>query len=141
MTSGTPLSIPGLLKDLRDETTTLLRQEAALAKEELSAKASQLMSQAVQMAVGGGVVAIGGLLLLFGVADLIAMLLIQAGLSEPAADWVSRVGLGVLAALTGWLLIAKAKKRFSATSLAPQQTLQSLQENKQWAQAKLHSSP
>ena len=48
-----PNSIPGLLRELRDETTTLLRQEVKLAKTELKENVSRMGSHAAHIAIGG----------------------------------------------------------------------------------------
>ena len=58
-----PNSIPSLLRDLRDETTTLLRQEVALAKTELKENVSRMGSHAAQIAVGGFVAFVTSMLL------------------------------------------------------------------------------
>ena len=59
-------SIGTLLRDLRDETTTLLRQEVALAKAELKENTSRMTSHALQIAIGGFVSYAGVIVLLIG---------------------------------------------------------------------------
>ena len=51
-----PNSIVGLLQTLRDETTTLLRQEVALAKAEVSENISKTGKHAAALAAGGTMV-------------------------------------------------------------------------------------
>jgi uncharacterized membrane protein YgdD (TMEM256/DUF423 family) len=133
-------SIATLLRDLRDETTTLLRQEVELAKTEMSEKASHLMSNAIQIAIGGFVAYAGAIVLLFGLADLVGTILIRAGMEQDMATWLSRAIVGGLIILVGWLLLNKAKKALSSESLVPERTMESLRENKQWAQNKLQHS-
>jgi hypothetical protein len=131
-------SIGTLLRDLRDETTTLLRQEVELAKTEMSEKVSHLTSNVLQLAIGGFVAYAGAILLLFGLADLVSTILIRTGVDADMAVWLGRALMGALVVLIGWVMLAKAKKAISAESLVPEKTLSSLKENKDWAQQKLH---
>jgi hypothetical protein len=142
MTPETPptSSIATLLRDLRDETTTLLRQEVELAKTEMSEKVSHMVSNVVQLAIGGFVAYAGAIILLFGLSDLVGTILIRVGVEADMAVWISRAAVGLIVALIGWLLLSKAKKALSAESLVPEKTLTSLKENKEWAQHKLHPS-
>lgn len=141
MNNAAPNSIPSLLKELRDETTTLLRQEVALAKTELSEKASHLASNSVKIAIGAFVAYAGAIIVLFGLSDLVAMLFVRAGVDADMATWLARAAVGLIVILVGWVMLTKAKKALSSESLVPEKTLQSLEENKEWAQAKLQHSP
>lgn len=133
-------SLAGLLQDLRDETTTLLRQEVALAKAELSEKTSKVTSNAVQLAIGGFVAYAGLIVLLFGFGDLVASLFVNMGMDADLAAWLAPSLVGLIVALIGYLMLAKAKKALTADKLVPEQTLESLRQNKAWAQTKLRHS-
>ena len=135
-----PNSLASLLRELRSETTTLLQQEVTLAKTELSEKLSAMGRNAAQLAVGGFVAYAGAIVLLFGLGDLIGVLLVHAGVEPSLATWIPRVAVGLIVILIGWSMLAKAKKALSSETLVPEQTVQSLRENKEWAQAKLHHS-
>lgn len=139
-TSPPASTIGTLLRDLRDETSTLLRKEVELAKTELSQKASRMVSNGVQVAVGGFVAYAGALVLLFGLADLIATFLTAAGLEAGTATWLSRMVTGAAIVLIGYLMLAKARKALSRETLVPRQTVDSLRDNKEWAQGKLHTA-
>src|SRR4051812_38897886 len=125
-----PNSIVGLLHTLRDESTTLLRQEVALAKAELSANASRVGKNAVALAGGGFVAYAGVIVWLIGLGHLLGVGLIRAGLSPDVAEWLAPSIVGLIVALTGWGMVAKAKKTIAATSLAPRKTVDSLKTNK-----------
>ena len=73
-------SIGQLLKELRDETTTLLRQEVDLAKTEMGEKAADYGKNAASIATGGAVAYAGALLLLAGVTVALALVLHRIGL-------------------------------------------------------------
>jgi hypothetical protein len=133
-------SIPGLLRELRDDTTTLFRQEVALAKTELKDNVSKLGGKVAQLAVGGFVAYAGVIVLLIGLGQLLGALLIRAGLDEGIAMWLAPSVVGLLVAIIGWVMVSKAKKGMAQADLAPTQTMESLRENKEWAQSKLHQS-
>jgi xanthine/uracil permease len=135
-----PNSIPSLLRDLRDETTTLFRQEVALAKTEMKENVSRMTSHAVHIAVGGFVAYAGVIVLLIGIGHLLGALLIRAGLDPQVAQWLAPSIVGLLVAIIGWAMLTKAKNAMANEDLKPRQTIDSLRENKQWAQSKLHQS-
>lgn len=135
-----PHSLGSLLRELRSETTTLLQQEVALAKTELGEKLSSMGRNAAQLAVGGFVAYAGAIILLFGLGDLIGVLLLKAGVDETLAAWIPRVAVGLVVALIGASMLMKAKKALAAESLVPDQTVDSLRENKEWAKTKLRHS-
>lgn len=136
--SPNPNSIPNLLRDLREDTTTLLRQEVALAKSEMKENVSRMGSHAAHLAVGGFVAYAGIIVLLIGIGHLLGALLIRAGIDEQVAQWLAPSIVGLIVAIIGWAMLAKAKHAMAHEDLAPKQTIDSLRENKQWAQSKMH---
>lgn len=133
-------SIVTLLRDLRTETSTLIQQQVELVKEEVTEKITELASNAVRIGIGAFVAYAGAIILLLGLADLVGMILLRAGVAADMATWVSRALVGIIVALIGWTSIAKAKKAISEQKIVPEKTLQTLQENKEWAQDKIQSS-
>jgi hypothetical protein len=133
-------SIPGLLRDLRDETTTLLRQEVALAKTEVKENVSRLGGHIAQIAIGGFVAYAGIIVLLIGIGHLLGALLVRAGMSEQLAQWLAPSVIGLIVALIGWAMLAKARSAIGHDDLTPRRTLDTMRDNKQWAQSKLHHS-
>jgi hypothetical protein len=138
--SSSSSTIGGLLQELRDETTTLLRQEVALAKAELTEKAKGLTGHAVQMLIGGAIAYAGLIVLLFGFADLIAVALSRAGASPDLAAWLGPALVGLVIALVGYFMLSRARKAMAADTLVPERTLDSLRQNKTWAQSKIRQS-
>lgn len=138
--STQPNSIPTLLRELRDETTTLFRQEVTLAKTELKENVSRLGSHALQIAIGGFVAYAGIIVLLIGLGHLIGAILTRAGLDPDIAQWLAPTIVGFAVALIGWLMLNRAKNAIAHDDLAPRQTIESLKSNKQWAQSKLSHS-
>lgn len=130
-------SIGQLLKELRDETTTLLRQEVDLAKTELSEKASRVGKNLGSLALGGGVAFLGALALLAAVIYGLTSLLNQF-MSVGVAIWLAPLIVGLALAAVGYSLVQKALATLKQESLTPRTTTQTLQENKEWLRAKMH---
>lgn len=129
-------SIGQLLKELRDETTTLLRQEVDLAKTEMSEKASRFGKNVGALAAGGAVLFLGALALLAAVIYGLTSLLDQF-MSVGVAIWLAPLLVGAVLAGVGYSLTKKALETLRQESLAPQKTTQSLQENKEWLKSKM----
>ncbi len=132
-----PHSIPSLLRELRDETTTLLRQEVALAKTEMRESVSHVGSHAAEIAIGAFVAYAGLIVLLIGLGQLIGVALTRAGFDPDVAQWLSPAFVGVAVAVLGWVMLTRAKSALAHDDLVPRKTLESLRTNKEWAQNKL----
>lgn len=129
-------SIGQLLKELRDETTTLLRQEVDLAKTEMSEKASRFGTNVGALAMGGAVLFLGALALLAAVIYGLTSLLDQF-MSVGVAIWLAPLLVGLVLAGIGYSLTKKALDTLRQESLTPKKTTQSLQENKEWLKSKM----
>jgi len=131
-------SLGELLKELSTETSDLLRKEVELAKTEFSEKASRVGGDVGAIAMGGAMALAGGLaLMLAAVYGLTALL--DTFLPLGVAVWLAPLIIGGVLVLLGYGRIKKAMDDLKNTSLAPRQTTQSLQENKQWLKAKIQS--
>lgn len=118
-------SLGDLFAELSRETTTLVRQEVALAKTELSHKASEVGKDVGFLAVGGAVIYAGFLAIIAA----IIVGLGQAGLSW----WVSALIVGLIVAGVGGFLVMSGLRALKEANLAPTQTLQTLKEDATWA--------
>ena len=138
ITTGGPAardrSIGSLVKELRDEFTTLLRQELALAKTEMSEKASKASRNATYIAVGGAICFAGVLFLLVGVSAAVYVGLVYAGLSHYVAGWLAPVIVGAVVAIVGYAMLQKGISTLKRMSVTPDKTVESLKEDKQWLQ-------
>ena len=140
MNSNTGSSVIGsLLADLREEGSTLLRQEVALAKAELGEKAAQAGRSALQVATAGAVAYAGLIVLLIGIGHLAHQGLIAAGLDPALAQWLGFVLVGAVVALVGWSMLASAKKTLRAQNLKPRETIGSLRDTRRWAENKIRT--
>lgn len=130
-------SIGQLLKELRDETTTLLRQEVDLAKTEMGEKASRVGTNLGSLAMGGAVAFLGALALLAAVVYGLTSLLDQF-MSVGVAIWLAPLIVGLVLAAVGYSLVKKALATLRQESLTPRRTTQTLQENKEWLKSRMH---
>ena len=123
-------SLGELFSDLARDASTLVNQEIAIAKTELSQKAAEVGKDA-------GFLAAGGLVAYTGILALVAALIIglgQAGLPW----WLSAFIVGVVIAGIGAFLIWKGLNNLKRERLVPEQTVQSLKEDAAWAKAQTH---
>jgi uncharacterized membrane protein YqjE len=120
---GSEKSLGQLFGDLVGETRTLLRQEIALAKTELSEKAAYAGRNA-------GMAAAGALIILLGALPIVAGIVISLGHKIGYAT--SAFLVGALFVVIGAVLVMKALKALKAESLKPEQTAAQVKETKQW---------
>jgi len=116
-------SLGELFSELANETTTLVRQEIQLARTEMTQKATQA-GKDVGMIGAGGALAYAGLL------ALIAALII--GLGELIPLWLSALIVGLVVVGVGYMLIQRGLTALKQIDPKPQQTIQTLQEDKEW---------
>ena len=129
-------SLGELLKELSSESGELLRKEVELAKTEFTEKATRVGGDVGAIALGGGMALAGGLaLMLAAVYGLTALL--DTFLPLGVAVWLAPLIVGAILVFMGYGRIKTALDDLKSTSLAPRQTTQSLQENKQWLKAKI----
>ena len=112
-----------LFSDLVNETTTLVRNEVALAKVELTQKATTVGRNIGSLVIGG---AIGYAALLAICAAAILLL------STVMPAWLAAVIVGVIVAAISWMLISKAITTLRNMELKPQETVESIKEDAQW---------
>ena len=129
-------SLGQILKDLSNETSTLLRQEVELAKTEMSEKASRVGTNLGSLAVGGAVTFLGALALLAAVISGLTSLLDQL-MDLNVAVWLAPLLVGIALAVIGYGLVKKALDTLKRESLTPRKTTESLQENKEWLKSKV----
>ncbi|HEX2861895.1 MAG TPA: phage holin family protein [Lacunisphaera sp.] len=139
--TGTSASTFGsLLSDLRAESATLLRQEAALAKAELTQVAGRAAKNSMAIAHGSAVAYTGLLVLLIGAGQLLAIGLVALGLGASIAAWIGTIVVGAATGLTGLVMYTKAKKGLRDGAFDLPETRASLQEDKEWLERKIETA-
>jgi uncharacterized membrane protein YqjE len=121
-------SLGEVVKDLTQDFSVLFRKEVALAKTELQESATQA-GKGAAMLTAGGFIAYAGFLALLAAAIV--------GLALVVPWWLSAVIVGVAVLLVSAILIMSGIKKLKATSLAPEETIESLKEDKEWAKEQL----
>ena len=117
-------SLIALFSDLWRETSTLVHNEAELAKAELSEKVTQLGTGVAELAVGGAIIFAGFIVLLLAAANGLAMVL-----PPDVADWLAPLIIGVAVMVIGFIALARGRHELKARSLAPTRTMESLRQD------------
>ena len=132
-----PSSVVDLLKNLRDDTTTLVRDEISLAKTEISEKIAS-SSRNVAYLAGGALVAYAALILiLLGISLMFRDLFVSAGMNTASASLLGFLLVAAAVGALGALLIVKALNTLKKESLTPTKTAETLKEDKKWVQNKV----
>jgi Putative Actinobacterial Holin-X, holin superfamily III len=125
-------SIGELFKDLSAETSTLIRQEMALAKAELSEKGKEAGKGA---GLFGGAGAVG----LLGAGALTAGLILLLDLA--IAAWLAAIIVGLVYVAVAAVLGLKGRDRIqAATPPVPEQTVDTVKEDVEWAKTRAQSA-
>ena len=118
-------SLGDLFSDLTREISTLVRQEIALARTEVGQTASRVGKDI-------GFVAVGGLVVYAGLLVLLAAVVIILG-TIGVPWWLSALIVGVIVAGIGYFMLKRGLDALKKENLAPQQTIDTLKEDVEWA--------
>jgi hypothetical protein len=120
-----------LMKQLAQETSTLVRQEIDLAKAELGEKGRKA-------GIGAGVLGAAGIVGLLAAGALTAFLILLLDTFLPA--WLAALIVGVVyAAIAGVLYLQGRKKLEEAGRPIPEQTVETVKEDVEWAKSQVKS--
>jgi Putative Actinobacterial Holin-X, holin superfamily III len=124
--------IGDLLKQLSEETTTLVKQEIDLAKAEMTEKGKQA-------GIGAGM--FGGA----GVSGLLALIFLSfagmAALDTAIAGWLAALIVGVVWTAVAAVLALQGKNKVQeAVPPAPEQAIESSKEDVEWAKSQAKSA-
>ena len=114
-----------LLKQLANETTTLVRQELDLAKAEMREKAGKA-------GPGVGMWGAAGVTALLALGSLTAFLILALDGAMP--NWLAALIVGLVYAAVAGVLWMRGKQRVEeAGSAVPEKTIETVKEDVQWA--------
>lgn len=116
-------SVGDLLGELYRGASQIISLEIELAKTELGQKASRVGKNVGFLAAGGAIAYAGFLVILFGIVGLLALLI---------PTWLSALIVGLIVAGIGGALVMSGIKTLQQESVAPQRTLDTLKEDKEW---------
>jgi MFS family permease len=121
-----------LFKQLSEETSTLIRQELELARAELREKGREAGK-------GAGFLGGAGLLGLLAAGALTACLILL--LDKAVAVWVAALIVAVVYGAIAGILALRGKERVqAATPPAPEQTVETVKEDVEWAKTRARSA-
>lgn len=125
-------SLGELFKQLAQDSATLVKQEVALAKAEMRDNLRSAGKDAAMIAVGGG-------LLLVGLLVLTAFLV--AALGDLLDNyWLGALIVGLVYVAVGGVLARKYLGHLKNDGLGPDQTIQTLKEDKRWLQSEIQQA-
>lgn len=125
-------SLGDLLKQLSEQTTTLVRQEIDLAKAEVTQKGKQASA-------GAGVLAAAAIVGLLALGALTAMFI--ALLDTAMATWLAALIVTVVyGAIAGALAVVGRGRLKAATPVVPEQTVETVKEDVEWAKTQARSA-
>jgi uncharacterized membrane protein YqjE len=121
-----------LLKELSNQTTTLVRQELELAKAEMAEKGKQA-------GLGAGMFGGAGLFGLLALAALTTCVI--AALATAMDVWLAAlIVTAVYAGIAAVLALLGRQRTRAATPPAPEQAIESTKEDVQWAKTQVRSA-
>ncbi|HEX9929269.1 MAG TPA: phage holin family protein [Pyrinomonadaceae bacterium] len=126
-------SLGDLFAELATETSQLVRQEVALAQTEITNKATRVGKQVGYLVVGGAVGYAALLVVLaavtMGLGRIIASL---TGWTELTSAALAALIVAAIVGVVAYSLVTSALAKLRETSLAPNQTIESVKEDAQW---------
>jgi uncharacterized membrane protein YqjE len=121
-----------LLKQLSEETTQLVHQELELAKAELAQKGKQA-------GLGAGLFGAAAAIGLLAAAALTACFILALDAAMPV--WLAALIVAVVYGAVAALLALRGRDRVKqATPLAPEQTIETVKEDMEWAKTQMPSA-
>ncbi|MDP8905337.1 MAG: phage holin family protein [Chloroflexota bacterium] len=118
-------SLGELFAELSAEVSTLIRKEVELARHEMTRSMTRI-GRAAGLVAAGGLIAYAGLIVvLVGVAALLATL----GLP----DWVALLLVGAIVIAVGGFLVMRYLQELRQASVVPERTVETIQDNVRWA--------
>lgn len=118
--------IGGLLKDLQD----MVRGEIALARAEVKDDVSVVGKSVASLAMAAIFGLTGFIFLMLGATYLLNIYMRM---------WIAASIVGLVLVLIAAMLGMSGKKKLSAANLKPQQTIDSMKENQEWAKQQINS--
>ena len=123
-------SVPELLKQLSQETSTLVKQELALAR-------AELLEKGRTAGIGAGMIGGGALALLAAGALTAAVILL---LDKAMAAWLAALVVAVVYAAVAAVLALRGRQEIQeSTPPVPEQTIETVKEDVAWAKTRARS--
>lgn len=129
-----PRGLGTLVRELADGSATLVRGEARIARTEIGEVVKGI-------ATGTGYIAVGGVLALLGGLSLLAGVILLIGDQWLPRDlyWVAALLVVIVSGGIALLFARRGLSMLSPSALAPDQTVETLQEDKEWLRQRMTS--
>jgi uncharacterized membrane protein YqjE len=127
-------SISSLLKGILTDLQSLMREEIALARVELTEQATRARTAAMSFGMAVAALAFGGTFLLIAIA-----LGISDAFNWPA--WAGFLVVAIVLSIAGLIAYSAARRRVKAMNVVPEETVSTLKENSAWIAKRLSSEP
>src|SRR4051812_42101085 len=123
-----------LVRELADGSATMVRREAQIARMEIAGIVKGI-------ATGTGFIAIGGVLAMLGGLSLLAGVILLIGDQWLPRDlyWLAALLVVLVAGGIALLFFRRGMSMLSPASLAPDQTVETLKEDKEWLKRRMTS--
>lgn len=126
-------SLGDLFSELASDTSTLVRQEVALAQTEMTQKAT-VVGKNVGFLAAGGAVGYTALLVILaaiviGLTQLISFL---SGWQLITSAWIAAAIVGLAVGAVAYFLVTSALAKLQNMELTPRQTVETLKEDAEW---------
>ncbi len=115
-------SLPGMIRQLANDVTSLFTKELALAKSEVVHSVEEAKAGAISM-VSGGAVLYAGILVLLAAAVL--------GLSNVVEPWLAALIVGGIVAIIGFVMVKAGQKKMEPAAFKPERTMESMEKDRQ----------
>lgn len=118
-------SVASLVSGIVGDAQALIRQEIALARQEIREELNNAKDAGITFAIASSVLGVGVLLLVLTLAQGIADLF----------DWPAWAGygiVGVVLAIVGYVMLYSAQRRVKEISPIPEKTVETMKENVEW---------
>lgn len=125
-------SLARWFEEFAEDFSTLLRKEVQLARAETMQTINNAMRSIITMAAGGLVAYSGLILFLAGVGIWIGLLLDSV--------WLGMLAVGAIVLVIGVIVVFSARAALKNLSVTPEKTVQTLQNDAQWAKEKINES-
>lgn len=128
-------SLGSLLKELRNEGTQLLRQEVALAKAEIGEKIDVYRRGLITLGIGVALM-LAALLPLVETLVRGLTVLLEGAVALETAVWLAPLIVAAVLGAVGYAVLRAGTHTVSEEDVVPHKTVDSLQEDKHWAEQK-----
>ena len=118
-------SLGELFAELSEKTSTLIKKEMELARHEMTRSATTLARESAMVGVGGVLAYAGLIVVLIGVAWLLADLL--------DSIWLGFLIVGVIVLAIGGFLAWRSLQQMKKVSVVPEKTVETIKQDVEWA--------